>query len=475
MSTKNPEADGDEIIYVPTSDLVTAKNVRNGNGGSIDDLAASIAQQGILQPLLVTRRGTKSFEVVCGHRRREAALKLALEKVPVIVRDMTPAERLEAQIAENDQRVDVHPLDQAHGYAELMKIQKVTADEVAARLGRSVAYVYDRTRLLGLVPDAQRFFREGRIQIGHAIVLARLTAAEQKRAIADGLFEVEQPLLMPEDDSRRQDHKKARTVRELQGWIDEHVRFNVKASDLPQLFPDAAAALETAKQASRKIVAISYGHFVKEDARDPNDRTFCESSWRRADGKKQSKPCEFSVLGVVAAGPGRGEAFDVCVDKTKCRTHWPKQASAAARGTSRSAPEKPAKKVVDHHEKQRAKEQAERDLWKRAEPQMLTALVVKLVKSKPRATGAVADMLVAHAADHDLDDKTLALMPRGKTAEDLVRYLTFILAANEVCGYWAPRNGPKTLKLVGIDAKAILKKAPAPAEKPAGSEEADEE
>lgn len=249
-----------------------------------------------------------------------------------------------------------------------MVVHKYDVARIAEKIGRSIKYVYDRVKLLQLTKEAQQLFLEDRITAGHAILLARLKPADQKRAIdpdtnehRPALFQKEHTLFDPGEQAEEPfklkgkdpwKGLKARSVRELQGWIDEHVRFDAKEPD-PILFPETKAELEGAK----KIVPITLANYIPEEARE--GRTWGPRSWKRADGqpysdswgrKQKSKTCEYSVTGFVAVGPGRGDAFPVCVNKDKCAIHWPdqvrakKRRSAAVAGKpTKTAPSKPAK------------------------------------------------------------------------------------------------------------------------------------
>lgn len=312
---------------------------------AFEELTESIRRLGVLQPVLVRKRETKAgYELIAGHRRLAASKAAGLDEVPAIVRDMTDAEALEVQLVENVERADIHPLDEAAGYARLMTVHKYDAQRIADRIGRSARYVYDRVKLLQLIPDLQTMFLDGRISAGHAVVLARLTPADQLRASGQskldrdgGLFEHEDLLWNPnEDRDPKGPHRgmKVRTVAELQGWVDNHVRFEPKQAD-PVLFEETLSEVDRA----RKVVPITRANFIHPTARSQG-RTFSPRAWKRADGEKEggkpTKKCEHSITGFVAVGPGRGEAFAVCVAKEKCTTHWGSEIRERAKNAARA-------------------------------------------------------------------------------------------------------------------------------------------
>lgn len=151
------------------------------------ELTASVVTKGILQPLLVrpvkTPRG--EYEVVCGERRRRAAVAAKLKEIPVTIRDLDDAEALELQLIENGAREDVHPLEEADGYNRLQEYGR-TVEAMAAKVGKSKSYIYQRLRLCNLSEKCRKAFSEGKIEVVVAMLLARIARAEvQDRAYDD--------------------------------------------------------------------------------------------------------------------------------------------------------------------------------------------------------------------------------------------------------------------------------------------------
>lgn len=140
---------------------------------SLGELADSIREQGILQPLVVRRQG-EQYELIAGERRWRAAQLAGLTEVPVIVREADDTTALELMLVENLQREDLNPIDEAQGYAELMERFRLTQDAVATKVGRSRAAVANALRLLRLPVGVQGWLREGRLTTGHAKVLLGL-------------------------------------------------------------------------------------------------------------------------------------------------------------------------------------------------------------------------------------------------------------------------------------------------------------
>ncbi len=140
----------------------------------LEELAASIRSQGLLQPLVVRPMGDR-FQVICGERRLRAARKAGLDDVPVVVRHTTDAEALELALVENIQRDDLDPIDLAEGFRRLQKEFGYTQEEVAQRVGKDRATVANHLRLLKLPRHAKEALHKGHISMGHARALLALS------------------------------------------------------------------------------------------------------------------------------------------------------------------------------------------------------------------------------------------------------------------------------------------------------------
>lgn len=149
---------------------------------SVEDLAASIAAQGILQPLLVTPDGV----VVAGHRRRLAAIKAGLVEVPVLMRELTEAEQLEIMLVENIQREDLSPVQEARAYRRLVDSGMTQAD-VARRIGVNHARVQARLKLLELDDEVLERFHRLELPLVFAPVLLKVTEPHQQRPVFQDL------------------------------------------------------------------------------------------------------------------------------------------------------------------------------------------------------------------------------------------------------------------------------------------------
>lgn len=150
----------------------------------IDELADNIAEHGVLQPVLVRPVGS-GYEIVFGARRFRAAKKAKMTHIPAEIRELADVTALELCVVENCQRVDVHPLEEAEGYETLHTKHKLSVEEIAAKVNKSVAQIYARMKLLDLIPEARKAFYDGKLSAGVAIQLARLAVSVQKDALKE--------------------------------------------------------------------------------------------------------------------------------------------------------------------------------------------------------------------------------------------------------------------------------------------------
>ena len=157
---------------------------------SLSELAASIAQIGVLQPILV-RATDDGFQLIAGERRWRAAKRAGLTTVPAVVRITDDISAVEEALVENLHRADLTALEEAAAYLQLIEDFKLTHDDVAKRIGKSRSAVTNTLRLLGLPPEVQRLLADGKLSAGHArAILGTPDRALQeqlaKRAVADG-------------------------------------------------------------------------------------------------------------------------------------------------------------------------------------------------------------------------------------------------------------------------------------------------
>jgi ParB family chromosome partitioning protein len=165
---------------------------RSFDDATLEELATSIREKGILQPLLVRRKNGYGYELVAGERRLRAAIRAGLNKVPVVVRDATDNEALQLALIENIQREDLNPVEEAGAFQRLQEEFQWSQEEIASRVGKSRPAIANSMRLLLLPKELQQEIAQGRLPAGQARALLglqreALILSAAREAIAKGL------------------------------------------------------------------------------------------------------------------------------------------------------------------------------------------------------------------------------------------------------------------------------------------------
>jgi ParB family chromosome partitioning protein len=170
VAAKGPAA-ADQMVAIerisPNPDQPRKQFVKD----DLDDLAASIKEKGVLQPLIVRSRDGDTYEIVAGERRWRAAQMAQLHELPIIVREFSDIEVLEVAIIENIQRADLNAAEEAAGYKQLMDKFGHTQEKMAEALGKSRSHIANLLRLLNLPESVQELLRDGQLSAGHARAL----------------------------------------------------------------------------------------------------------------------------------------------------------------------------------------------------------------------------------------------------------------------------------------------------------------
>lgn len=187
----NPEqsggsANGDRVQYITISEVIPSPHNprKEFTKDEISELADSIREHGIIQPLIV-RLVDGKFELIAGERRWRASQSIALATVPAIVRDASDRDVIEMALVENLQRQDLNPIEEASGYLRLAKEFNLKQEEIAKRVGKSRASVANAMRLLDLGEDIRGFVAKGQLSVGHAKALLSLKSTEHQFTLAD--------------------------------------------------------------------------------------------------------------------------------------------------------------------------------------------------------------------------------------------------------------------------------------------------
>ena len=344
---------------------------------ALTELAESIRSQGILSPLLVRPIAEHRFEIVAGARRYRAALLAEAETVPVRIVPLTDAQALEAQLIENLQRRDVHPLEEAQGFRALLMLEepKYSIEQIAAKTGKSPSYCLQRIKLTELAAAVTEAFAKDEIGIGHALLLAKLQPAEQEQALA---------ACYQEQYSSSKPKRILLPVRHLKEWIEQNILLILKdapfsksdatlipaagsCADCPKrtganalLFADIAqdACTDPAcyqakldgfvKQsiATRpKLVQISsaYGTATGDSAALPRNK-YVEIRTEKPTNEKQRdwpeyKTCKFTTEAIVTEGTEKGEIRTICANP-ECPIHHARKQNTATDAAFKAEQEK---------------------------------------------------------------------------------------------------------------------------------------
>jgi ParB family transcriptional regulator, chromosome partitioning protein len=332
---------------------------------AMQELAASIREHGVLSPLLVRPRAERRFEIVFGARRYRGAALAEKETVPVCIREMTDAQVLEAQLVENLQRQDVHPLHEARGFAALLRLEepKYSIELIAAKCGKSAGSVAARLRLTELAPAAVEAFTKDEIGLGHALLLAKLQTEQQEEALAACWQESytngskSKLILLP--------------VRHLREWIERNILLELATAPFSKedatLVPETGSCVECSKRTGHNTllfegIAAQHdscsdpacyaakvdAHVKQTVATKPKLVQITTAYGKPAEGSpvvprgqyveiRQEKPknkfqkdapeyktCKFVTEAIVADGTEKGEIRKVCANP-ECPVHHPKK------------------------------------------------------------------------------------------------------------------------------------------------------
>lgn len=217
--------DGIKMVRVSAIEPNRGQPRKEFDSESLSELADSIREHGVLQPLLVRRMpgaslDEESYQLVAGERRWRAARMAGLSEVPVVVREMSEAEVLEFALIENLQREDLNPLEEAGGYQELIDTFGLTQEEVARKVGRSRSAVANALRVLKLPQELHPYLRDGDLTAGHAKAL--LTVKERGKMLKLAEITIEQGLSVREVERRAARLNEASEEADLVPIIHDH-------------------------------------------------------------------------------------------------------------------------------------------------------------------------------------------------------------------------------------------------------------
>ena len=426
---------------------------------ALKELAESIRSQGVLSPLLVRPLTDQSFEIIAGARRYRAAQMAEAPTVPVRIVNLTDAEALEAQLIENLQRRDVHPLEEAQGFKALLNLEdpKYSIEQIGAKVGKSPAYCATRVRLTELaVPVVEAFYAE-EIGVGHALLLAKLQPAQQEQALANcfreewnGAGAKAKRILLP--------------VRHLQQWIEHNVLLLLKQAPFnkrdPQLVPAAGSCVECPKRTGHNKLLFADVSGNSDACTDPNcyaakldahvsakiaakpelvqistayrqqpegEKTIPRNKYVEIRDEKPDTPekakwpefktCKYTTEAIVSDGIDKGELRKVCTEPT-CPVHHPKKQTPKADAN-----------IKAEQEKRRREEALANATGIRVLQSIVAAVPVRLMK---RDLLFIAEQLLAAQDEKRLEMAARNRSIKAKDGESVAKLLTaFVRKADE--------------------------------------------
>jgi ParB family chromosome partitioning protein len=330
---------------------------------SMSELAETIAKSGVYQAILARPKDNR-LEIVFGARRYRASLLAGKETIPTVIREMSDAEVLEAQLVENLQRRDVHPMEEAEGYKRLLALTEptYTIEQIAAKVGKTPVYIATRLKLTELCDEVAAAFYANDIGVGHAILLAKLPEEMQKQ----GLTACFKEMYNGESD------KPARIllpVRNLRFWVETNVLLLLKEAPFDkrnaELLPAAGSCVNCPKRtghdkllfadlgkqdacidpscfqskvaahiavtvaAKPKLVQISTAYRPVADGSPvlPRNKYVTIRDDKPKDKEQAKRPefktCKYTTEAIVADGEGQGTLQKVCTHPD-CAVHHPK-------------------------------------------------------------------------------------------------------------------------------------------------------
>ena len=232
--------DKDSVKYIKIHDIMPNVNQprKTFNEDKIEELAASIKEHGIIQPIVV-RKHKKGYEIVAGERRWRAAMKAELSQVPCLIRELDDEQNMLIAIIENMQREDLNPIEEAEGLRQMTDTFGMTQEQVSKSVGKSRPYITNCMRLLKLPEYIKESISEGQLSAGHGRTLITITNEEDRKAlwekiIREGLSVREAEKLAAQEDkpkkrkpaNKRKDPNIARVEEELKAALGTKVVIN---------------------------------------------------------------------------------------------------------------------------------------------------------------------------------------------------------------------------------------------------------
>ena len=225
---------------------------------ALSELASSIKEYGIIQPIIVTKRADY-YEIIAGERRWRAAKKAGLKEIPVVVKDYSEKEIAEISLIENIQRENLNPIEEANAYKKLIDDYKLTQEELSNRISKSRTVITNTLRLLKLHEDVQEMLANGSLSAGHARALVALEDKELQLKTAEKIVEGTLSVRQTEDLVKELlEPKKEKTAK-------EKVKNNVIYQNLEKELTESLGTKVRIKQKEKGKGKIEIAYFSEDD------------------------------------------------------------------------------------------------------------------------------------------------------------------------------------------------------------------
>lgn len=259
MGEANAEVGGETkpTTTLPITDVKPNKGQprKNFDEDALAELADSIQQNGILQPILVRKKGAK-YEIIAGERRYQAAKKAGLKEVPVVIREVSDEDVFKLALIENLQRSDLNPIEEAQGYRRLIKEGNLTQEELGKVLSKSRSAIANTLRLLDLPKEVQDLMAEGAISAGHARAILAVPSEDGRIKLAEKVVKDNLTVRQTEN------------LAPLFSGMDEE---RPKREPTPQSFKRAARQLRLALDTNVKVKRVRNKNKIEIEFADENE------------------------------------------------------------------------------------------------------------------------------------------------------------------------------------------------------------
>ena len=228
--SETPKTVDEEMLEIDL-DLIEPNNMQprtRFDEARLEELAQSIRANGLVQPLLVRRRGGR-YQLVAGERRWRAAQRAGLQKIPAVVREIPDEKIFELALIENIQREELNPMEEAHAYKRLIESLNLTQEMLAQRVGRDRSFIANHIRLLKLPNDLQEMVEEEKLSAGHARALLGLETEEAQRSVAKQI--IDRSLSVRETERIVKKQSSEETEKELKSVVQIKSDPNVMAAE----------------------------------------------------------------------------------------------------------------------------------------------------------------------------------------------------------------------------------------------------